>query len=176
MVAIVLGILVLIGLVVVFCIFKSYADIITREFKPDETIIKGDGKNKKALILYVPSKHDSAEIIKNNTAQKLVQKGYTVHINYPSSESSYNYDEFEIICYISPVYMSRVSMPMCELMISSNYQKKKVIIISVGLEMDKKEELNYMQKNLNQLNEFNLIKVKKEDIKKLNDFLEGATL
>ena len=70
--------------------------------------------------------------------------------------------------------MKRVSRPLCEVMVSSKYQNKSVAIISVGAQMNSKDELNYMKKLLDPVNSVSLIKVKKDSVKVLNDFIEGA--
>ena len=163
-------------LVLVLAFLKSYTYIVSREFEPDEEVV-GESKNiKRALVLYVPSKHDSATVVKDNVVRKLISKGYTVHINFPSVESSYDYSNFDFICYITPIYMKRVSRSLCEVMVSSKYQNKKVAIISVGGQLNSKDELNYMKKLLDPVNSVSLLKVKKDNIKVLNDFIEGAII
>lgn len=161
-------------LILILAFLKSYTYLVNREFEPDEEIIGESNNEKKALVLYVPSKHDSATIVKDNVVRKLNSKGYTVHVNFPSVESSYDYSNFDFICYITPIYMKRVSRPLCEVMVSSKYQNKSVAIISVGGQMNSKDELNYMKKLLDPVNSVSLIKVKKDSVKVLNDFIEGA--
>ena len=173
---VILGIIVF--LVLAFVVYKlsTYVMLINRSFKTEEYTYGDVNSSKKALVLYAPSMHDSVDIIKKNTVDKLVSKGFSVKVNFPYEDLVYNYNDFDVICYISPVYMSKVSSALCEVMASSNYIKKKVFIISVGQNMDKKEELNYMKGLIEKDNEFSLIKLKKDELKKLNDFIEGALL
>ena len=148
--SVILIIVVAVVLILILAFLKSYTYLVNREFEPDEEIIGESNNEKKALVLYVPSKHDSVTIVKDNVVRKLNSKGYTVHVNFPSVESSYDYSNFDFICYITPIYMKRVSRPLCE--------AKK----------------NYMKKLLDPVNSVSLIKVKKDSVKVLNDFIEGA--
>lgn len=176
MVTVILGVIVFVILILVIYKLNTYLRIINRKFKSEEYSYGKSDSIKKALILYAPSMHDSVSIIKQNVVDKLVSKGFMVNVNFPYQEVIYDYDKFDVICYITPVYMSKVSSALCEAMVSSSYIKKKVFIISVGQYMDKKEELNYMKGLIDKDNEFSLIKLKKDELKKLNDFIEGALL
>lgn len=176
MITFIIAVVVFLLLIIVLLQLKKYLDIVDKEFKPNEKII-GDKENKnKALVLYSPSLHDSVDVVKTYIVEKLHDKGYTVFSNFPSTEFRYNLDEFGVVCFISPVYMRKVSSQLSEVMVSSDFKGKKVLIVSVGKEMSVKEELEYMKNLLNKDNEFNLLKTTKEEKRKIEDFVCGAIL
>lgn len=176
MITFIIGVIVFSLLTIVLLQLKKYFDIVNREFKPNEKIIGNKENKEKALVLYCPSLHDSVDVVKNCIVEKLYEKGYTVFSNFPSTEFRYNLDEFEVICFISPVYMRNVSRQLSEVMVSSDFRRKKVLIISVGKEMSVKKELEYMKNLLNKDNKFNLLKTTKEEKRKIENFVCGAIL
>lgn len=171
MFTIVLSFVVFALLIFVLLELKKYVDVVKKDFDSNEDIIGNINNKDKALILYCPSIHDSVHAIKDYIKDKLYSLGYLVYTNYPSNKVTYNFEEFKVICFITPVYMKKVSYPLCEIMVNSNFENKKILIVSVGKEMAKKDELNYMKSLLNKNNQINLIKTTKEEKKKIEDFI-----
>lgn len=171
MITVILSFIVFALLIFVLLELKKYVDVVKKEFKSNENIIKNTSTTDKALILYCPSLHESVCVVKDCIKDKLYSLGYSVYTNYPSNEVKYNFEEFKVICFITPVYMRKVSNSLCEIMVNSNFENKKILIVSVGKEMVKKEELNYMKGLLNKNNQISLIKTTKEEKKKIEDFI-----
>lgn len=160
---------------VLLSILYEYDRILSRDFSSREEKKASEKNNQKnALIFWTPSMHKSAETIKNIMLNTLIESGYNVTANYPTSDFTYKYDDFECICYISPVYFGKVSKAMCEKMVSSNYNKKKVMIVGVGKALTVKKELEYMKGLLDKNNDISMIKVSIEKEKMLVDFVKGA--
>lgn len=115
----------------------SLISCIKKEYKPDETIV-GSGE-KKALIIYEPSKSNVAKEVTMSVAQSMKDAGYTVTINYPSKELSYNLEGYDIIAFGSPVYCGSVSSALKEYVQSNQIENKNVFIYSIGAADDTKE-------------------------------------
>lgn len=110
---------------------------IKKEYKSDETIV-GSG-TKKALLIYEPSKSDIAEEVTMSVAQTMKDAGYTVTINYPSKELSYNWEGYDVIAFGSPVYFGNVSPALKEYVQNNQVENKKIFIYSIGASDDSKE-------------------------------------
>lgn len=116
---------------------NSLMSCIKKEYKPDETIV-GSGA-KKALLIYEPSKSDVAKEVTMSVAQTMKDAGYTVTINYPSKELSYNWEGYDVIAFGSPVYFGSVSPALKEYVQNKQVENKKIFIYSIGSSDDPKE-------------------------------------
>lgn len=163
-------------LVILFFILYEYDRIITRDFRSNEEEKGNSESSKRALLLWVPSKHKSAENFKNIIVNALEENGFHIIINNPSTSYVYDYEEFDFICYLTPVYFGRVSKTMCLNMVNSDYKKKKVAIIGLGRALNSKKEIDYMKSLLDRQNEFSVIKLNSEQGKILSDFINSAVI
>ncbi len=64
-----------------------------------------EGGEKKALVLYQPSKHNTADKLNRLLAETLQKQGYEVTVNYLCRGERYFLEEYEVISLGSPVYM-----------------------------------------------------------------------
>lgn len=161
---IILGILVVL-FIVAMLFFKSYLNINTKELSPMEKILNGN-TDKKALVLYQKSKHDSATNITMALAEELNESGYTVVINNPSSRLNYNVDDYDLLVFGSAVYMGTVSEPLQKYMDNASLEGKDVIVYSVGGSLDEKQELELLKDKASRAKSVKGIKVSKgqEDV------------
>ena len=104
---------------------------INKEFKPQELVL-GSGE-KTALLIYEPTKSDTSKEVTLEIAQCMVNHGYTVTINYPSKDLSYDWENYDLIAFGSPIYMSKVSPVLKEYVERNPVENKKIIIYAMGL-------------------------------------------
>ena len=165
------------GIIIILFIFLyEYNKLLNKDFKPDEERKGNEENSKKALILWTPSKHSGCKKVKDIVVDTLYKKGYFVKVNYPILSNTYNYNDFDFICYISPVYFNKVSKTLCEVMVNSNYRNKKVAIICVGRALNTNSEVDYMKSLIDKQNDFSTIKVNTEQEKIVSDFINSAII
>lgn len=142
----------------------STVSVIYNEVSSDEVILKGG--DKQALIIYQPSKHDTAKNLSMALGEELQKQGYTVTINFPSEDLTYDIDDYDVIAYGSPVYASNVSPVLEDYITSLNMKDKKVIVYAVGMLTDETVELDNMISWISKDNAISAIKISKgeEDV------------
>ena len=165
-------ILIILGVLVVLFIadyvfFKIYLNLNTKELSPNEKILNGNA-DKKALVLYQKSKHDTATNITMALAEELNENGYTVVINHPSSELNYNVEDYDLLVFGSAVYMGTVSEPLQKYIDNAPLEGKDVVVYSVGGSLDEKQELELLKDKASRAKSVKGIKVSKgqEDVMK----------
>ena len=159
----------------------STVSVIYNELSSDEVILKGG--DKQALIIYQPSKHDTAKNLSMALGEELQKQGYTVTINFPSEDLTYDIDDYDVIAYGSPVYASNVSPVLEDYITSLNMKDKKVIVYAVGMLTDETVELDNMISWISKDNAISVIKISKgeEDVASkfvvdtLNSWKKGNT-
>lgn len=161
---------------ILLTILYEYNRILYKNYEVNEEKLGDNSLSKKALIFWIPSKHDSCQIVKNQVANDLINKGYSVVINHPNENCNYDYREYDFICYITPVYFSNVSKAMCQSMVNSDYTNKKVAIMCVGKEIEIKKETEYMRSLLRKENVVSTIKVKKDELQRITNFINSAII
>lgn len=139
---IILGVLFL-AIVVGIGYLASVVTCINKEHKPNE-IVLGDGE-KTALLIYEPSNSNTAEEITLSVAQIMVDHGYTVTINYPSKELSYDWEKYDVIALGSPVYTGKVSPVLGDYVKRNPVENKNIILYAMGAMIaEDNEEINEM--------------------------------
>lgn len=151
--------------IIAMLLFRSFLKLNTIQLSPNEIIKKGDS-DKKALVLYQKTKHDTATNITTALAEELNSNGYTVTINHPSTKLSYNLDEYDFIAFGSGVYMGTTSQPLKDYIEKHSYEGKDVMVYTVGGSLDEKSDLNNLKEIVKRARKLDGIKVKKgeEDI------------
>lgn len=129
-VLIVLGVLLLSIVAGIIWLYPTIT-CINKEYKMEE-IVLGEGE-KTALLIYEPSKHDTAKEVSMSVAQIMVDHGYTVTINLPSSELSYDWKSYDVIAFGSPIYGGQVSPVLKDYVERNQVENKKILIYSMGL-------------------------------------------
>ena len=169
-------ILIILGVLIVLFIaamlfFKSYLNLNTKELSPNEKMLNGN-TDKKALVLYQKSKHDTATNITMALAEELNQNGYTVVINHPSSELNYNVDDYDLLVFGSAVYMGTISGPLQKYMNNAPLEGKDVIVYSVGGSLYEKQELELLKGKASRAKSVKGIKVSKGQEEVIKSFIE----
>lgn len=170
-----LGYFLLIILVVMFFVsiwLKNGLKVLNITHKPNEIKV-GSGK-KSALIIYQPTKHDTATNLTKAIANYLAENDYTVTINYPSNELNYILSEYDLIIFGSGVYLGRFSPVLSDYILRNRFKDKKVLIYTVGLRTDDLTDLNELRVMLDDANEVQGIKVSKGQEDKLKEFVKKA--
>lgn len=153
-------------------IFTLYSTVtcINKEYKMDETVL-GSGE-KRALLIYEPSKHGLAEEVSMSVAQIMEDDGYTVTVNLPSKELSYNWEEYDVIAFGSPTYMGKVSPVLKEYVQSKPIENKKIFIYAIGSMVDDNKELKEMSTWISENNNIAKMKCKADEKETFNNFVE----
>jgi len=122
------------GIILIFVIagvgVYSAVNSINKEHKPNETVI-GEGA-KTALLIYQPSLSGKAKKIAMSVAETMADHGYKVAINLPSDQITYDWEDFDVIAYGSPVYVGKVSPVLMDYVKSNPIEQKKILIFAVG--------------------------------------------
>lgn len=162
-------------LVIIALWLYSTISVIYKEFAPNETLLKGED-HKQALIIYQPSKHDGTKQVTDTLAKQLNKHGYTVTINYPSNKLTYNPNDYDIIAYGSPVYVSNVSDVLKDYITSLSLNNKHIFIYAVGLLENETLELDTMISWVNESNTIASIKISKSNTKDFIDIIESTLI
>ncbi|MGB4660031.1 MAG: flavodoxin domain-containing protein [Mobilitalea sp.] len=147
----------LIVVVVGIGILYSTVSSINKEHKTEEVVI-GEGE-KTALLIYEPSKHDTAKEVSMSVAQIMADNGYTVTINFPSSELSYDWANYDVIALGSPIYMGKVSPVLEDYAKRNPIENKNLLLYSIGsAPVDNTTEIDEMNSWFSSNN--NIVKMK----------------
>ena len=169
-------ILVIVIIMVIICIagmifISSYSRINKKELAPKETILKGT-TNKKALVLYQNTKHETGTNITMAVAKELQNLGYIVVINHPSSKLTYDVSEYDVLAFGSGVYMGTVSEPLKAYMDKTDFTGKNVIVYAIGSNTEETAEIEQLKSNVKNAAKLGGIKVKKGEESKIRDFIQ----
>lgn len=119
---------------------------------------KGEYKNiiestnsseKKALVVYQPSRSKEFKKIADQLAKGLNESGYEVTISYPGKHLSADVKDYSIVAFGSPIYMGQPSTALTDYMEDiKNLTNQKVIAFSIG-SLKAEPEFEIFQKSLN---------------------------
>lgn len=167
-----LGITLLILLFVLFIVsilLKNGLKDLNVIHKPNEIII-GKG-TKSALIIYQPTKNETANYFAKFIAEYLSENDYTVTINYPSNEINYNLNNYDLLVFGSGVFLGRFSPVLSSYLLANRFKNKRVLIYTVGLRTNDLTDLNELKVLLDSENEIYGIKVYKRQEEKLKSYI-----
>ena len=126
----------------------------------------------RALVIYEPSKHDTTKDMSTLLAETLADNGFTVTVNYPSSQLAYRWEDYDIIALGSPVYVKEVSPVLKEYVLNNPIEGKRIILFATGFETDETLELAEMASWVSSNNSVVSIKVSKDDGERLVAFIK----
>lgn len=134
---------------------------------PDEKKV-GSGE-KMALLLYQPSngKHNIA--LARSLAELVAARGYSVTVNYPSGQLTYDPAQYDLLLYGSPVYIGETSKALRNYIQSHPVTGKQILLFVTGMEK-KAPELEALKLLLPDDNQIYSIKVAPSESEKLLDF------
>lgn len=160
--------------VLVVCIFMLLGINATKAIMSPNEVTKGNG-DKKALLLYQPSRHSTAKNITDMVADALVEKGYKVIINHPSDKINYDLEEFDFLGFGSPIYVGRYSTELKKYLETHEFRNKKVLVYAIGSRVEDTEEIDSMFDLINRNNETFKIKVSKNTADSLPVYVQRMT-
>lgn len=163
---------VVIGAAAVATWYFTTVNCIDIKYAPDEVVI-GIGGNK-ALIIYEPSKHETTKNMTMIIATTLADLGYTVTVNYPSLQLDYNWEDYDIIAFGSPVYVGEVSPVLKSYVENNPIENKNVLIYATGMAPEETKELEEMTSWVNSDNSIVSIKITKDDGELLTSFVKES--
>lgn len=134
---------------------------------PDEKII-GSGE-KRALLLYQPSNGKHNLPLAKALAELVAERGYTVTVNYPSEQLTYDPKEYDLLVYGSAVYMGETSKALRNYIQAHPVTGKQVLLFVTGMS-DKAPELEALKLLLPDENLISGIKVLFKEPEKLLNF------
>lgn len=171
-----LGVLGIVFFAVIFIIFlgsiwlKRGLSVLNKTHTPNEVKL-GSGE-KTAIIIYQPTKHNTAYNITMAIANTLVKNGYTVTINYPSNDINYNLSQYDLIIFGSSVYVGKPSPVLGNYILRNKFRGKKVLIYTVGSLINDDSDLKELKVLLDGVNDVKAIKVKKGQENIIEQFVE----
>lgn len=169
-VLIILGVFFL-AIVVGIGFLSSAVSSINKEHEPNE-IVLGNGE-KTALLIYEPSSSDTAQEVTLWIAQIMANHGYTVTINLPSKELSYDWEEYDLIALGSPIYTGNVSPVLKEYVERNPVENKKILLYAMGLlPAEDNKEINEMNSWISASNNISKMKCKVDEREPFESFVE----
>lgn len=163
--------LIFLAAVLVACVFMLLGINATKTIMNPKEVVKGNGE-KKALLLYQPSRHSTAKDVTEKVADALVERGYKVIINHPSDKINYDLDEFDFLGFGSPIYVGRYSVELKKYLENHEFRNKKVLVYAIGSRVDETEEIDNMYSLINRNNETFKIKVSKNTADSLTLYVQ----
>ncbi len=136
-------------LVLVMLLFSWFVKGNSKDYGENSKVLKSDKvSNKKALVVYQPSKSKLTKKIAEQIAQGIKDEGYEVTLNYPGKHMTEDISQYSIIVFGSPVYVGGTSSTLDNYMKSIKYfSNKKILLFVTGAQLEN-NELNKMEKNL----------------------------
>lgn len=134
---------------------------------PDEKTV-GAGE-RKALLLYQPSNGRHNLPLVKALAEQVAARGYTVTVNYPSEQLTYDPAQYDLLIFGSAVYMGETSKALRNYVQAHPVTGKQVLLFVTGMS-EKAPELEALKLLLPDENLVSGIKVSVKEQEKLLDF------
>lgn len=131
-------------------IIYSTVTSINKVYPSEELVFNGG--DKKALLIYEPSRSSLSKDVALKTAEIMQKNGYTVTMNCPSNELNYDLQKYDFIVFGSPVYAGHVSPVIEDYMNNNKVENKKILLYSVGKFTDNTNELEKLKACVSQNN------------------------
>ncbi|MGN0466811.1 MAG: flavodoxin family protein [Lachnospiraceae bacterium] len=164
-------IIVIIMIVISTQIYRKYENINKKIYPSKEQIWRGN--EKRALILFQPSYHNTVETMVDYVGNYLSSNlKYTVIKNYITCTEVYELDKMDLLVFATPIYMEKCSPNLVEYLQNNSFQKKKVILLATGIHPEVMRELEELSKLLYSDNEIYMIKIARDEIDKIGKFIE----
>lgn len=101
--------------------------------KSDERKLLSSNSDKKALVIYQPSRTKLTSTMASSVAETLHKSGYEVTINYPSQGLKYDISKYDVLVFGTPIYAGKYSQVLESYMKAiKDFSNKKVMIFSTG--------------------------------------------
>lgn len=135
-----------------------------------EEVVYGEGE-KRALLLYQPSNGRHNVPLATALAKWVAEKGYTVTVNYPSEQLTYDPADYDLLIYGSAVYMGETSKALRNYIQAHPVTGKNVVLFVTGMD-GKTPELEALKLMLPDDNRVFGVKVAAKETQKLLDFAQ----
>ena len=132
-----------------------------------------EGGEKKALVLYQPSKHNTADKLNRLLAETLQKQGYEVTVNYLCRGERYILEEYEVISLGSPVYMGKISSLVMEYLEKKIPVRKKLIFFITGKFTYREKEVKELVEKTEEGNEIFCIKGMVNETEEIEEMIRG---
>jgi menaquinone-dependent protoporphyrinogen IX oxidase len=110
-----------------------------------------------------------------SVAQIMADHGYTVTVNCPSSELSYDWKTYDVIAFGSPIYGGKVSPVLKDYVERNPVENKKLLLYSMGLApVDNTAEIDEMNSWVSANNEIFKTKCKTDEREAFESIIEEA--
>lgn len=139
----ILFILMIIGVVLMGVLFIGNNN---KEQTNQETVITGGEKN--ALLLFQNSRGGLTKKAADKVAENLKNEGYTVVMNHPRSDLTYDLNQYEAIVLMTPVYAGQIAKPLTEYADDHDFAGRKVCVIVTGSAMEETTELDGLKDHI----------------------------
>ncbi len=164
-------IIVIIMLIVSMRLYRKYDNINKKRYPSKEQVWRG-GK-KQVLILFQPSKKNTVEEIVDAVGNYLsAKRKYTVVKNHITCTEEYNLDQMDVLVFVTPIYIGKYSPNLSEYLQNHPFEGKKVILVATGIHPETMDELEELSGFLHSNNEIYMIKIARDEIDKLEQFIE----
>lgn len=133
----------------------------SKEQANKETVVTGG--NKKALLLFQNSRGGLTKKVADKVAESLHKEGYTVVMNHPRSNLSYDLNQYEAIVLMTPVYAGQIAKPLTEYADNHDFTGKKICAIVTGSAMEETGELDVLKEHIHNAGVLYTKKIKSAD-------------
>lgn len=135
----VIGILFLLMIIGAVLMGVLFIGNVGKEQDNRETVMTGG--DKKALLLYQNSRGGLTKKVATKVAESLKNEGYTVTMNHPRSDLTYDLNQYDRIVLMTPVYAGQIAKPLTEYADNHDFAGKKVCAIVTGSSLEETTEI-----------------------------------
>ena len=132
-----------------------------------------EGGEKKALVLYEPSKHNKADKLNRLLAETLQKQGYEVTVNYLCRGGRYSLEEYEVISLGNHTYMGKISSSVGEYLKKKRPVRKKLIFFMTGMFPYREKEFKEIVEKVEEGNEIFCIKGMVNETEEIEEMIKG---
>ena len=133
-----------------------------------------DGK--RALLLYQPTRHGTADGFADLIARGLNARGYDVTVDTVGAVRGENPEDFELLIFGTGAYFGLAGFPVLRYLREHPFSRKQVVLFSVGSNLGADPEIDQMRAELAPVNLVYRIKVSRGQEEVLRDFVARLEL
>ena len=148
---IVLGVI-LVAFLVAMLVMKRMMKKLMEERAPNERRFPLEG-GKRALLLYQPTRHDTASRYAVQIAEGLNERGYDVTVNFAGESLPYDLNDYELLIFGTGAYMSMGAIPVRRYLRNHPFSRKQVVLFSVGSNLQADPEIEQMKAEIKAIKE-----------------------
>ncbi len=155
---------VLVLLVIAILLYlRSYQSFSNRLQANDEKTYKSRKASRKALIIFQDSKHGTVERYVGIIKDILVSSEYSVTVNHPRPDLSYDPMKYDLIVLACAAYLGKPSSRIVEYITKNPFINRKILVLMTGIDPDDSRELKQIEEVIPNHNSVSTLKVGKND-------------